>query len=181
MLIVVALGSLLVVGGTAGPGTSKQPSTTAQTTALLVASTNAPLRVLGSDGLAHLEYDLVFTNVFTAPVTLSAIEVLGPDGGTLLRLAGEALMASTQPVLSGPPSAAVPTAGAVATVIDVALAPDQVPAQLTHRITYDLPADAPSLSLIGSRTLHGPALTIDPRGPLMIAAPLHGDGWVTVN
>src|SRR3954463_12022749 len=87
LLILAALGSLLVVGRPLGPRTSQQPPAPSQPTALLVASTNAPLRVLGSDGLAHLEYDLVFTNVFTAPVTLSAIEVLGPDGGTLLRLA----------------------------------------------------------------------------------------------
>src|SRR4051794_19606341 len=181
LLILAALGSLLAVGRPAGPRSSQQPPNLSQPTALLVASTNAPLRVLGSDGLAHLEYDLVFTNVFTVPVTLTDIEVLGPDGVTLLRLAGEALAASTQPVFVGSPSATVPVAGTMATVIDVALAPDQVPAQLTHRITYDLSADAPSLSLIGSRTLNGPALTIDPRGPLMIAAPLHGDGWVTVN
>jgi hypothetical protein len=181
MLIVVALGSLLVIGRTAGPGTNQQPPTTAQTTALLVASTNAPLRVLGSDGLEHLEYDLVFTNIFTAPVTLTAIEVISPEGGELLRLAGDALAASTQPVLSGAPSAEVPVAGTVATVIDLALAADQVPARITHRITYDLPADAPALTLIGSRTLNGPALTVDPRLPLVIASPLRGDGWLTAN
>src|SRR5436305_542137 len=101
MLIVVALGSPLGGGSTAGPGPRQQPATTAQTTALLVASTNAPLGILGSDGLEHLEYDLVFTNVFTAPVTLRDIEVLSPEGGVLLRLAGDALVASTQPVFRG--------------------------------------------------------------------------------
>ena len=181
MLIVVALGSLLGVASTAGPGTRQQPATTTQTTALLVASTNAPLRVLGSDGLEHLEYDLVFTNVFTAPVTLTAIEVLSPEGGELLRLAGDALAASTQPVFSGEPSAEVPVAGTVATVIDLALAADRVPARITHRISYDLPADAPALTLIGSRTLNGPALTVDPRTALVIASPLRGDGWLTAN
>jgi hypothetical protein len=179
MLIVVALGSLIVSGRAAGPGTSQQPPTTAQTTALLVASTNAPLRVLGSDGLEHLEYDLVFTNVFTAPVTLTAIEIISPEGGVLLLLAGDALAASTQPVFSGEPSAEVPVAGTVATVIDVALAADRVPARITHRITYDVPADAPALTLIGSRTLHGPALTVDPRPALVLASPVRGDGWVT--
>jgi hypothetical protein len=179
VLMVVAMGSLLGVDSTAGPGTRQQPPTTAQTTALLVASTNPPLRVRGSDGLEHLEYDLVFTNVFTAPVTLTAIEVLSPDDSVLLRLAGDALAASTQPVFSGEPSAEVPVGGTVATVIDVALAADQVPAQISHRITYDLPADAPALTLIGGRTLNGPALTVDPRPALVIASPLRGDGWVT--
>jgi hypothetical protein len=181
LLILAALGGLLAVGRPAASRPSQQPPSPSQTTALLVASTNAPLRVLGSDGLEHLEYDLVFTNVFTAPVTLTAIEVLGPDGGTLLRLAGDALAASTQPVFIGPPSAEVPVAGTAATVIDLALAAEQVPARLTHRITYDLPTDAASLTIIGSRTINGPALTVDRRGPLMIGAPLRGDGWVTAN
>ena len=39
----------------------------------------APLRVPGSDGMTHLEYDLLLANVFTAPVTLTAVEVLDPD------------------------------------------------------------------------------------------------------
>ena len=54
------------------------------TTALLVASTNAPLRVLGSDGQEHLEYDLILTNVFTIPVTLTEIDLRGPEGTPLL-------------------------------------------------------------------------------------------------
>ena len=53
---------------------------TAWTTALLVSAIHDPLRVTGSDGMVHLEYDLVLTNVFTAPVTITAIEVLTPDG-----------------------------------------------------------------------------------------------------
>jgi len=107
--------------------------------------------------------------------------VIGPDGSELLRLAGGALAAGTQPVFSGAPAAEGPAAGAMATDIDVALAADQVPAQITHRITYDLPADAPALILIGSRTLDGPALTVDPRLPLVLASPLRGSGWVTGN
>src|SRR5690349_12566860 len=42
-----------------------------QTTALLVAAIRPPQRVAASDGRVHLEYDLVLTNVFTAPVTLT--------------------------------------------------------------------------------------------------------------
>jgi hypothetical protein len=180
-LTAVGLASMLVAGRTAGQGTSQQPSTSAQTTALLVASTNAPLRVLGSDRMEHLEYDLAFTNVFTAPVTLTAIEVIGPDGRELLRLTGDALTMSTTPPLGGAPSATLPVAGAVATVIDLVLAADQAPAKIMHRISYDLPADAPSLTLIDSRTIDGPALTVDPRTSLVIAPPLRGNGWVSLN
>jgi hypothetical protein len=66
---------------------------------LLVSATNAPLRVPGSDGLVHLEYDLLVTNAFAAPATLTSIEVMTTDGRELLRLSGEALAAVTEPLL----------------------------------------------------------------------------------
>lgn len=62
------------------------PGVTAQTTALLVSAIDDPLGVTGSDGMVHLEYDLVLTNVFTAPVTIASIAVLTPEGRSLLRL-----------------------------------------------------------------------------------------------
>jgi hypothetical protein len=181
MLAIVALGSL-GTGTPARAATSQQPSAAAQVTPLLVSSTNAPLRVLGSDGLQHLEYDLVFTNVFTAPVTLTAIQVFAPGGSELLRLDGDALVAGTTPLFSGLPSAVVPASGSMATIIDLALAADSAPQQITHRISFQLPTDAPALSLFGSsRTLDGPSLTIDPHAPIVIAPPLRGDGWFTEN
>ena len=99
-----------------------------QPTALLVSATNAPQRVLGSDGMEHLEYDLIFTNIFTVPVTLQALEVLAPDGRVLLHPEGDTLTAVTGPVLAGEPMSEVPEAGAVATIIDVVVPPGQVPA-----------------------------------------------------
>ncbi len=181
MLAVVALGSLLINGGSARAGTVQQPAAGPQVTPLLVSSTNAPLRVLGSDGLQHLEYDLVFTNVFTAPVTLTAIQVFGPDGDELLRLVGDALVAGTMPIYGGEPSAVVPVAGTVATIVDLTLTTDAVPMQITHRISFDLPADTQWLSFIGGRTIDGPSLTVDPDVPLVIASPLRGDGWLDEN
>ena len=118
-------------------------------TALLATATNAPLRVLGSDGMEHLEYDFVLTNVFTAPVSLTAIEVTAPDGRVLLRLDGDALAAVTQPVFAGPPTREVPVAGAVAVVLDVVVPPGEAPARLGHRIAYDLPPDPPARAVIG--------------------------------
>jgi murein DD-endopeptidase MepM/ murein hydrolase activator NlpD len=177
---VLAFAILVVPGRTPGAAASQQ-SPAPQTTALLVTSTNAPLRVLGSDGLEHLEYDLVFTNFFTAPVTLTAINVIGPDGSNLLELHGEALAENTAPMLGGAPSAVIPLAGTLATVIDVALPADTVPAQITHRISYDLPADAPALTVIGRHTVNGPVLNVDPRIPLVISSPLRGDGWLSAN
>src|SRR5687768_12801582 len=67
------------------------PAAGVTTTAIVVSATNDPLRVSGSDGVDHLEYDLLVTNGFAAPVTLTAIAVTAPDGETLLRLDGDAL------------------------------------------------------------------------------------------
>ena len=157
------------------------PGVTAQTTALLVTAIHDPLRVTGSDGMVHLEYDLVLTNVFTTPVTITAIDVLTPDGQSLLQLAGDSLRAMTRPLIGSTPTDVVPQSGAVAAIIDVVVSPDQVPERLTHRITYDLAPDAPALAVIGSREILGPDLTVDPFAPLVIAPPLRGAGWMNAN
>jgi Peptidase family M23 len=157
------------------------PGVTARTTALLVTAIHDPLRVTGSDGMVHLEYDLVLTNVFTSPVTITAIDVLTPDGQSLLRLEGDALEAMTQPMYGRTPMDVVPKSGAVAVLLDVIVPPDQVPARLTHRITYELAPDAPSLAIIGSHEIVGPELAVDPFTPIVIAPPLRGAGWLNLN
>ena len=154
---------------------------TARTTALLVSAIHDPLRVTGSDGMVHLEYDLVLTNVFTTPVTITSIEVLTPDGQSLLRLEGDALEAMTRPLVGSTPTDVVPQSGALAAMLDVVVPPDQVPERLTHRITYELAPDAPLATIIGSREILGPELTVDPFAPLVIAPPLRGAGWINAN
>jgi Peptidase family M23 len=186
LLILVALGSVIALAAptreVAGQSTPVgPPGVTAQTTALLVTAIHDPLRVTGSDGMVHLEYDLVLTNVFTTPVTITAIDVLTPDGQSLLQLEGDALEAMTRPLIGSTPTDLVPQSGAVAAMLDVVVPPDQVPARLTHRITYDLAADAPNLSVIGSHEIVGPELAVDPFAPLVIAPPLRGAGWMNAN
>jgi hypothetical protein len=132
--------------------------------------------------MTHVEYDLLVANVFTAPVTLTAVEVLdfdAPHSPPLLRIEGDALAALTESVSVGAPAstAVVPAAGLVATVIDLVLPPDAVPARVTHRIDYTLPPDARAVALIGSRRIDGPELDVDPREPVVLAPPLRGAGW----
>src|SRR5436190_22794022 len=100
-ITLLALSALFALAVGASPQASAgQPAPpAAQPTALLVSATNAPLRVLGSDGLEHLEYDLIISNAFTAPVTLLSVEVMDLDGHALLRLEGDALATKTQTVL----------------------------------------------------------------------------------
>ena len=113
-------------------------------------ATNDPLRAPGSDGADHLEYDLLVTNAFTAPVTLSSIEVLAEDGERLLRLAGDDLVAATQPLLEGTATEAIPASGTVAVVMDVPVPPERAVERLDHRIAYEVAPDAPGRSLFGS-------------------------------
>ncbi len=184
-ITLLVLSSLLALVVSAAPkATADQPSPpAAQPTALLVSATNAPLRVLGSDGMEHLEYDLIITNVFTAPLTLTAVEVIAPDGRRLLRLAGDTLAANTEPVFFPVPDASpisqIPVGGVVATVIDLIVPPGEVPTRISHYISYELPPDAPALSLIASRAVAGPELEVDPRAPLVIAPPLRGNAWIS--
>src|SRR5215213_6219707 len=186
LLILVALGSVIGLAAplreASGQATPvAPPGVTARTTALLVTAIHDPLRVTGSDGMVHLEYDLVLTNVFTSPVTISSIDVLTPEGQSLLRLEGDALEAMTQSLVGRTPTDVVPQSGALAAIIDVVVPPDQVPECLTHRITYALAPDAPLTSIIGSLEIDGPELTVDPFAPLVIAPPLRGSGWLNAN
>ena len=184
---VLMLSALLALGVRAAPqaAAAQLAPPAAQPTPLLVTATNAPLRVLGSDGMEHLEYDLVITNVFTAPVTLTAVEVIAPDGNRLLRLADDALAANTEPIFfpaaDAAPLSPIPIGGAVAVVVDLILPPGAVPARIRHQIAYALPPDAPALSLIASRGVAGPELGVDPRTPLVVAPPVRGDGWLATD
>ena len=155
---------------------ASQP-TDRELTAIVVSAIGGPIGVPGSDGRQHIEYDLVVTNVFSAPVRLTAIEVIGPDGNPLLSLAGDALVAATQPLLGLTPLQEIPASGTAAVLIDVAVPRDQVPQRLTHRITYALTA-ALGADQVESLTVNGPELVVDNRAPVVIAPPVHGPGWL---
>jgi hypothetical protein len=100
----------------------------------------------------------------------------------LLTLEGDDLEAATRPIL-GAPTTEVAGSGAVATVVDVRVAPGEVPERLTNRITYRLAPDTPELlqALIGSRKTEGPRLEVPRRPATVIAPPLSGKGWLNAN
>ncbi len=166
-------------------------SSTSQPTAILVSSTNAPYRVTANDGMAHLEYDLIFTNVFPGPVTIETVDALDPAGNSLKHLEGDALAATVQPVFNGDvpvdldgenvasdgATAQLAVGGTLAMVMDVIVPPDAVPAQIGHRITYSLPADNPFLALVTTRTISGPDLALSTHEPIVLSPPVRGDGW----
>jgi len=151
-----------------------------QTTALIVTTTNDPQRVTGSDGMDHIEYDLVFTNVFAGPVTLTSIDVYTPNGKRLLRLKGDALKAVLQPLFGSEEISEIPSSSSVAAVMDVIVPRGEIPEQITHRITYEVSPN-PLATLIGSDQILGPELTVPPAEPIVIASPLKGTGWFNAN
>jgi hypothetical protein len=157
-------------------------ATPLRSTALAVTATGPPRHFRGTDGREHIDYDLLITNAFTADVTLRSLEVLNGRGKRLLRLEGEALAAVTFELLPpGPPTLTVPKSGVVAAMLDVAVPRGAVPNRLTHRISYELPPDAPVLALVESRQVNGPTLRVARRGPIVIPPPVKGPGWVAFN
>ena len=121
-------------GGAGTPAQKSAPQTTA-IKASVIAKAHAPQYVSGSDGKVHIEYDLLSTNILPIPVTLTGLEVRAGNGRRLLALQGDALKAATRQII-GAPTMEVPGSGAVATVVDIEVAPGEVPERLTNRITY---------------------------------------------
>src|SRR4051812_2638509 len=113
---IVALVAVLSIA-TAAAGVLAPPSADAasKVTALSVTSTGPALAVRGSDGTVHLDYDLVLTSMFDAPITLVSVDVLEPSGRRLLRLEGDTLAALTHPNFGAvdQPTSTVPPSGTV--------------------------------------------------------------------
>ena len=154
-----------------------------QPTALAVEAASPARYVYGSDGRTHVDYDLIITNAFTAPVTLDSLRVRG-GGKTLLTLRGRALAAHTFQTFGSEPTALIPVSSTVKTLVDVVLprsAGRRVPRRLSNRIRYTLPSTAPEGAAIGSRVVRAPLLRIERRAPVPISPPLRGSGWITAN
>jgi hypothetical protein len=174
------LGSHTAQEESTAPTAAATQGDTPQTTALKASVIHKPLYVKGSDGQVHLEYDLVSTNVFPVPVTLTKVEVKAGDGRQLFTLEGDDLEARTQPLGDySVTTREVPASGSVATVLDITVPPGEVPEWVTNRITYELPPDVPEIleALIGTHAIEGPKLEVPRRPAMVIAPPLSGEGW----
>lgn len=152
---------------------------------LTVRSIGDPLVVPASDGKQHINYDLIVTNVFSAPMTLASLAVRDAQTGQeVLRLDGQALAGVIEQNFiqrAVDPPAQIPLSAQVSIEVDVILPMDaQVPTELDHALEWSLPADAPALALLGEQTtgvvetLTLPVSTIE---PVTISRPLTGGGW----
>ena len=150
-----------------------------EVTAIMVRPIHAAQVVRGDDGRDHVEYDLLVINMVGDPIRLTSVTVRGPAGKKLGRIGGRKLAAATQNLYTHAPVRAIPSSGAVAVEVDLALAPGTVPARVTNRIAYSLPAGAPSAAVIGANDVHGLRVTVNRRPPVVIKQPpLEGNGWL---
>jgi hypothetical protein len=182
-LLTILLTILLpLVASSASATAASDDATAEQLTAILVQPLHEAQVVRGDDGMDHVEYDLLVVSVFDAPVTLSSVTVLDPAGKELGVVDGSTLAAATQELFSHQAIPALPASGAVAVEIDLALTPGTVPARVSNRITYTVPADAPSAPLLGSLEIDGPDVKVDRRAAYVIKQPpLEGDGWLATS
>lgn len=190
LVVGVCLSWALTASATQTTARAGQPAAPAgsvdgiQTTALAVQLATTARAVYGSDGREHIDYDLVITNAFTAPVTLQSIQVSGA-GTVLLTLRGQALAAHTSSTLFGTtPTATIPVSSTVKTLIDVPLPRSfgrTWPTRLTQMIRYQLPSSAPARTAIATTVVRAPTIQASQQAPIQIAPPLRGSGWIDAN
>jgi pimeloyl-ACP methyl ester carboxylesterase len=153
----------------------------AQLTPLLDTVLSPPRWFTGTDGQAHLVYELVLTNALPAPITVSAVEVRDGDSGTTLtRLTGESLLAAMSLAMSPEtPTVLLPPATVGVVWLDVPLAsPGDIPASVAHRLTVDPSLDVPVPD--AWLTYTGAAVAVDRRPPVTLGPPLAGSGWAAL-
>ena len=183
--LVVLVGALLLsscsTSSTSPRSQQPQPVGGGQLTPLLDSTLSVPRWFSGTDGKAHLVYELLLTNAIPAPVTLSALEVRDADtGATLIRLAGDSLRAATSLATSpDTPAVVLPPASVGVVWLDIPLADaGAIPAAIKHKLTIDPPAGVPIPD--ADLTYTGAAVEVDRRPPVVLSPPLAGTGWAAL-
>lgn len=173
----VSCAAFAALPATAVAGTGKDKP---QVTAITVRPVHQAQVVRGDDGKDHVEYDLLVVNVVADPVTLMNVTVLDPAGAKLGRIDGATLAVATQNLFTHAPVAAIPSSGAVAVEVDLALAPGNVPAKVTNQIAYSVPAGTTSAAVLDATQgkVDGPTVAVNRQPATVITPPLVGDGWL---
>lgn len=166
-------------GATASPDATAGPPE--HVSAILVQPLGDGQVVRGTDEMDHVEYSLLVVNVFSDPVTLSAVTVVDAAGDELMTVDGDTLAAATQSLYTHAPSAVVEASAAVAVEVDLVVPPGEVPETVTHRIEYALPDGIAGAAIIDGYTVNGPQVAIDRSEAIVIAPPLAGDGWLATS
>lgn len=149
-----------------------------QPTAIVVSPIHEAQVVRGTDGMDHVEYELLVVSVFPEPVTLTSVTVLDPAGKQLMRIEKAALAAVTQPLFAHTESAVIPPSAAVAVEVDLILPPNTAPERVTHKITYALKPGSELAPMIPGLEIDAPEVAINHRPAIVIKPPVRGPGWL---
>lgn len=181
-IVTQCLVALLLLGLAIVPARAQAtpiPASIAEQYTPLIQSVSTPPRwFTGSDDKVHLAYELLLTNAFAVPITVSAVEVLdAATGSTVTQITGDSLLAAMSLVsVPGTPAVSLPPSTAGAVWFDIPLASEaEIPATIAHRLTVAVPPGLPVPSTI---TYNGAEEAVDPHPPVVIGAPLAGPGWV---
>jgi hypothetical protein len=151
-----------------------------QYTPLIQRTLGPPHWFRGSDGSYRLVYELELTNGLPLPVQVKRVAVRDAKSGKVLQsLAGKQLEASMSPLGNGGTPTTEVAPGSVDVVyFEVPLrSPRQIPVAVEHTLTIGLPPN-PALPQTTQET--GGRARVDRRGPIEVAPPIAGDGWVAV-
>jgi murein DD-endopeptidase MepM/ murein hydrolase activator NlpD len=136
VLAALTLAALLL----AAPGVTREG---AVLTPLILAVENAPMPFRGSDGNAHLVYELFVTNFSSGSAAVEAVEVLSGDT-VLARLDAAAVAARLQPAGQRESTGTLAPGMQALLFLHVTLAPNaSVPQKLSHRIAARISAAPP--------------------------------------
>ena len=147
--------------------------------------------VKGSDGLTHLAYALMFTNVWRFPATITSVEVVDPALGNKITGSNRVLSIKNEDVtgqvklftLPGTLDKAnytteIPAGQSGVMFFDVTYSDaSQVPHTIAHRVTVSIPqVERMPKPVVVSRPVR--VSTIE---PIVLSPPMKGDGWVNGN
>lgn len=156
------------------------PTTSEQYTPVVQWVPSPPRWFTGSDGKMHLVYELLLTNAFPVPVTVSEVATLDAEtGAEIATLAGDPLLAAMS-LLSVPatPAVTLPPSTVGAVWLDIPFASEaELPTTIAHRLTVSVP---PGLPVPSSISATGAEAAVDLRPPVVLGAPLAGARWAAV-
>jgi len=174
----------LLASGLVTPRVSAQatpvPPSGEQYTPVIASVPSPPRWFTGSDGKVHLAYELLLTNAFAVPITVTAVDVLdAATSATVTQLTDGALLAAMSLMsVPGTPSVTLPPSTVGAVWLDIPLAgTDEIPATIAHRLTVAVP---PGLPVPATITSTGAEAAVDLRPPVVLSVPLTGPGWAAI-
>ena len=159
------------------------PAAPAVLTPLLAEAISAPVPVPATDGKDHLAYELKLTNTLPQELTLTSLTVLAGDQ-TMLSLAGYDLEYWTRAIGMPVPTRILGPGQSALVWLDVAVdrpadgGPNDIPAELSHRIEISVADPSPPL-IPPTMTENVAPVTVSTRRPAVIAPPLDGPNWLS--